>query len=477
MRTALSVQATGVLLCVGLLAVSLCGVTLCQPRIASAQAPAACGGDCGGDRQVTVNELVTMVDILLGRAQFSACPVGDADSDGIITVSDIIVAVNNALSGCPTGTAACGDRYVDSGEECDNSGICIGGDDTGTTCRSDAACHGQGACIDGPNANRACNGDGDCPSSTCVHCRPFGGDGCAANCTRESDVLVNLKPGVSFEPEDPLSTNLDPTTSGIVVHGDFLSVGIPFPPNGSQTFTIGKERDRKIPAVMKTALIHLPRLPVGTLACVCLRGIEFRTCGGTLNEVDGTPSTDCTPAFTAGDSVCDGKKPCASVFGPGNGGSGTVGCDSLDGANLTVTQDSGGGVAPPSPPVVTLADTGGQGSVVLHTATSLGFVIGHCSDTGPDYGADGELCTEDDSQESRGMILPATLVSGTANATVMRANGNPDDLGPFSSTGAPLMCSALSSGNVSGSVLAGAFTDLNAPQIFNIVVTDTFAAQ
>ena len=475
------VRTTGAALCAGLLILLLCGGALSWPATAQARpdgrAAAACAGDCGGDAEVTVNELIIMVNIALGTAQLSTCVVGDVNGDGEITVNEIILAVNNALNACPAGgPGPCGNGQVNDGEDCDDGGLCIGGDNAGTACTSDAACHGQGACVDGPKANRACDGDADCPSSQCVHCRPFGGDGCAANCTNESTVAVNLKPGVLLDPEDPLS--IDPSTSGIIVHGDVLSIGIPFPAGGSQPFTVGKEKGGKIPVVLRAASINLPRLPVQTLACTCLRGLELKTCGGTLNEVDGTPSTDCTDGFSAGPSACSGKKPCTSVFGPGNGGIGTVGCDGLDGANLTVTQDSGGNMGPASPPVVTLSGQGGAGSVVVQTATSLGFVIGACSGTGEEYGPDGEFCTNDDSQTSRGTVLPATLVTNSATATVTRANDDPLlDIGPYSAMGLPVTCSALSSGSASGAALAGAFTELGAETINDIVVTDVLAAQ
>jgi hypothetical protein len=49
---------------------------------------------------VTIDEVVTMVDITLGNPLPSACSPGDADGDGTITVNEIIMAVNNALHGC-----------------------------------------------------------------------------------------------------------------------------------------------------------------------------------------------------------------------------------------------------------------------------------------------------------------------------------------------------------------------------------------
>jgi hypothetical protein len=67
----------------------------------STLAPTACVGDCDGFGVVTVDELLTMVNIALGNAPRSDCAVGDANGDGQITVDEILTAVNNALNGCP----------------------------------------------------------------------------------------------------------------------------------------------------------------------------------------------------------------------------------------------------------------------------------------------------------------------------------------------------------------------------------------
>jgi len=80
--------------------VSQVAITNAQVTIKS-----GCVGDCSGDGAVTVNELITMVNIALGNNPVSACPVGDANGDGEITVNEIISGVNNALNGCP-GAAA-----------------------------------------------------------------------------------------------------------------------------------------------------------------------------------------------------------------------------------------------------------------------------------------------------------------------------------------------------------------------------------
>jgi hypothetical protein len=60
-----------------------------------------CVGDCGGDGEVTVNELLTMVNIALGNVPVSACEAGDTNQDGEITINEILIGVNNALTQCP----------------------------------------------------------------------------------------------------------------------------------------------------------------------------------------------------------------------------------------------------------------------------------------------------------------------------------------------------------------------------------------
>lgn len=59
-----------------------------------------CVGDCGVDRQVTVDEIITLANVALGNEQLSDCQAGDANGDGQITVDEILTAVNNALNGC-----------------------------------------------------------------------------------------------------------------------------------------------------------------------------------------------------------------------------------------------------------------------------------------------------------------------------------------------------------------------------------------
>lgn len=62
--------------------------------------PAPCVGDCNHAGTVTVDEILTMVNIALGNASAEFCRAGDANGDGRITVDEILTAVNNALNGC-----------------------------------------------------------------------------------------------------------------------------------------------------------------------------------------------------------------------------------------------------------------------------------------------------------------------------------------------------------------------------------------
>jgi hypothetical protein len=74
------------------------------PTFTVAPTPIAvtCPGDCNGDRSVTVDELLTLVNIALGNTNVSACVAGDLNHDGQISIAEILAAVNAALSGCPT---------------------------------------------------------------------------------------------------------------------------------------------------------------------------------------------------------------------------------------------------------------------------------------------------------------------------------------------------------------------------------------
>lgn len=59
-----------------------------------------CVGDCNFDGQVTVDEILNMVNIALGNASVEACIAGDPNHDRQLTVNEILSGVNDALNGC-----------------------------------------------------------------------------------------------------------------------------------------------------------------------------------------------------------------------------------------------------------------------------------------------------------------------------------------------------------------------------------------
>jgi cysteine-rich repeat protein len=111
-------------------------VAACVAR--SAPLAARCTGDCDSSGAVTVDEVLTGVNIALGNALLTGCSAFDANGDQHVTVDEILAAVNNALNGCaaaatPTATATvarvtptpppgCGNGMVDFnlGETCDD---------------------------------------------------------------------------------------------------------------------------------------------------------------------------------------------------------------------------------------------------------------------------------------------------------------------------------------------------------------------
>jgi hypothetical protein len=77
-------------------------VTLLQGR-AGAQ---PCTGDCDGDGEVTVDELIRGVNIALGHVEVSQCDALDADHDGVIRIFELVLAVNRVLDRCPVVATA-----------------------------------------------------------------------------------------------------------------------------------------------------------------------------------------------------------------------------------------------------------------------------------------------------------------------------------------------------------------------------------
>jgi predicted outer membrane repeat protein len=84
--------------CAVVLGASCTGGSLCVPRTPT-PTPIACVGDCNGNGVVTIDEILTIVNIALGNADATACPNG-IPSGAQVDVALILTAVNNALNGC-----------------------------------------------------------------------------------------------------------------------------------------------------------------------------------------------------------------------------------------------------------------------------------------------------------------------------------------------------------------------------------------
>jgi hypothetical protein len=469
-------------------AIALVGVTLglgTLPR--GAYGAFTCTGDCNGNDAVSLTEAITLIDFALGtKTDLSTCPSGipaDVTMASQVTVATIIQAVNIMIdpNKCVVGPpGVCGDGVVNTGEDCDVGGTCLGGTNAGTHCTAPDQCMGSGVCIGGSHAEAACTSDDNCSGGKCVHCVTQGGAAiagdsthtCAANCTFETQIPYNLQQGV-------LDTNGNLTGgSGATVHGDTLTIPLALSGQSAQTISAGKQNaDGSIPFIIKAASIQYPAIPVQTLACACVRGEAAKTCGGTLFELDGkTQSTDCTDGFTAGASVCPADKPCAFVHGPGNAATGLIACgeNGTEGINIDMTQDdldgncAGGASACTNPPTITFSGTGPKGSVLSILSNAIGTVIGSCSSF-PTF------CSDTDPQSQRGTIATIPLTTGIATCTFTNANGlagntvcncrtgDPACLpalctSPWTVTGTPIDCAKAVVGDIKGNTQVNSFT-------------------
>ena len=380
------------------------------------------------------------------------------------------------------GPQVCGNGVIEGDEECDDGGICTGGDNAGTACTSEADCVGNGVCVGGEKFSTACASDADCPGSRCVRCRPFGGDGCAANCTFERKVRGDFffRAGSS---------------AVVMVEGD---IPLTVPLDGSQVLTYGKPGpDGVIPVVIKEAESVIRRTTLAGV-CVCVRPVPAKTCGGTLFEADGvTRSLDCSFQDTC---AANNKPPCSFLHGPGNSTSGFIGCQGLSPANMNWVQDAGGNPPPPpptpipgsGPPIVTFFGDGPPGSGIFVSTTRIGTASGGCTQPSPSpgvtptplWGPNREFCDDDDPEYARGVPNSIPLLTGQSSIVITNfyrtSTGRIETLpstGPATITGAPFNCERLlaPTPSVIGAAIAGGFTALNQPQFGSLVTTNKFA--
>lgn len=435
----------------------------------SARAQDICAGDCDGNHDVAINELITCVNIALGSTPVSMCTACDVDGNGSVEISELIAAVNAALNGCPTpGGARCGDGTKDAaaGEECD----------------------------DGNN---------------------FGGDGCAANCTTEVSRMTVLDPDLSKSTVEAVGFQIPVTVTGTQV----LTAGRPrdtavLGPDGQQLFAPGE-----FPLALKTEDAQFNPVVVPGIACACVRALPVPEFGP---GISGIGLVGCGAAGLTDVNVLVSNDHNTTPGSPGNSGS-AVGlpddpeCNDTTDAGEQVTgeacleaQDATcnatnrhKGVCN-SPRVVTFS--GGQGvrgSTILRTRTAIGLLnnatnpdpMKSCEATkdaqgncrAPDFGPDCIACTADD--KDLGRPNTGVTTSGTASAILYDANNSKGlvvGVGKncagrpcvASVTGEPTDCDALEAdpnGPLQGSLVT-AFAGLDS-NIGDTVTTTKLAAQ
>ena len=71
------------------------------PSATATTAGGACTGDCDASGVVTIDELVTGVNVALGVLPVATCPGFDRSGDGAVGIAELIAAVGDALHGCP----------------------------------------------------------------------------------------------------------------------------------------------------------------------------------------------------------------------------------------------------------------------------------------------------------------------------------------------------------------------------------------
>ena len=420
-----------------------------------------CPGDCNTDGIVTVDEILFAVSrAIILVVEPTTCLAGDVNHDGQFTVDEILMAVTNALDGCSQ----------DEIEDCDDGGTCASGENAGAHCDSEDQCPGNGICTSGRNHLRACFQDSDCQGGgLCERCRPMGGDGCAANCSDERVIELAIVPGAI----DRVG-NLLPTTSGIDIETPSFPLTLPI--NARMSLTIGEERFGEIPYVTRGSDQRFPAIAVGALACACVRQPVAMTCGGTMFEVNGSLSTDCTPEYTEGEVLCDAsRKPCAFVHGEGNSGSGIISCSSLSLVNVNLSLDCN---SRSQTLETSLGGAGGSGSALLFTSMAISSAVGDCNGNESTYGPDGLYCTDDDDASLLGSVLPIIFTTGVVDVHMHEDFFFFTD--PPVRQGHPFFCAALIENRIVGNpTLVGGFAACELPTIGmiklfpNFVLNDT----
>ena len=59
-----------------------------------------CASDCNMDGEVTIDEIITAINLALGAADVAPCFAADINRDGEITIDELVAGTNSALLGC-----------------------------------------------------------------------------------------------------------------------------------------------------------------------------------------------------------------------------------------------------------------------------------------------------------------------------------------------------------------------------------------
>ena len=77
------------------------GITAAVAALLGAPARAQCPGDCDGNGAVSIDEVVTGVNIGLAILPLDRCAAADGDGDGEVSIDEVIAALNYGLGECP----------------------------------------------------------------------------------------------------------------------------------------------------------------------------------------------------------------------------------------------------------------------------------------------------------------------------------------------------------------------------------------
>lgn len=362
-----------------------------------------CFADCDQNGSVTAGDITRIAATILhcnqnpgGCAEVpGGCPAADRDFNGLIGFNEFKQAIQINLvedpDWCPAGptptpvpdTVLCGDGVVAGGEECD----------------------------DGNN---------------------YGGDGCAANCTFEQDLTLDISTGVSHA---VLQVATFPVTLPIA-GSEVITVGSPraetvFGADGKTTFAPGQ-----MPTVNLLAKNNrIEPIAIPGLACVCPRGVVLQTCGGVVPTPGETSQICNTGSLGAiNPAVCNGQAPCAPAFGPGSIAGGRIGCNGISDLNYALHSNSLTGET-------SFGRFGGavQTGMISIGYSAFGVIQGSCATdiSNPGKGPDGVPCTDDDPPSTRGVAELRVQTTGIASASVLNVNdqnGNHIDEDSFCGT-------------------------------------------